>query len=109
MRKKLFATAFLIAFVFVAKAQSGVVLLTEEYTVSAPYTTTVHVTLANGTITSTPITSDYTDTPQHDVDLNNIINGIVNQGYKITHVQHGFNNFGTATNKAVRRIFFGVP
>ena len=87
--------------------QTGVVILTEEFTMSAPYTAKVHVTMSNGTSTTTSITAENTNVAQHDIELNNIINGIVNQGYKIIEAPEGWGYYG-GTPGGLRRIFFGA-
>jgi len=100
------STLFLCCHVF---GQTGVVVLTEEFTLSAPFTAKIHVTMPNGTTSTTNITHEFTNVAQHDINLNNIINSIVNQGYKIIQAPEGWGFFGTPTSGALRRIFFGVP
>ncbi|MDB2363634.1 hypothetical protein N9V83_01265 [Flavobacteriales bacterium] len=91
--------------------QSGIVILTEEFTLQAPSTNTVYVTMPNGTSTTTSITPESSDLAQHDIELNNIINSIISQGYKIIEAPAGWGGgFPVGTYYAyTRRIFFGNP
>ena len=87
-------------------------MLTEEFTTSAPFTSKVHVTMPNGVITTTSITPEASNVAQHDVALNNIINGIVAQGYKIVPHPDGWTGGFVNTSNVViyhRRMFFGAP
>ncbi len=106
----------LFAFLFIqlcgsALAQNGFVILTEETTLSAPYISKVHISLPNGTSTTTTITSDQIDVAQHDQQLNVLINGITNQGYKHIEAPYGTSRTvsGTTTARWVMRLFFGYP
>ena len=74
-----------------------------------PFTTTVHVTLANGTVTSTVITSEQINVATHDQGLNAIINGITTQGYKLVQAPEGWGFYGLQNSRGVRRLFFAQP
>jgi len=107
---KIFLTLIIaISFAFHSNAQNGVVILTEETLVGAPYTTTVHVTLANGSVTSTVIPDAETSVANHDVALNNIINNITASGYKLLQ---GPNHYGLSAStpfRNIERLFFAQP
>ena len=108
--KKLLILLF-IAVSSTSYGQSGVVLLTEEFTTAAPLSNTVYVTMPNGTSTTTSITPESSNMAQHDIELNNIINGIISQGYKIIEAPAGWGGgFPVGTYYVqTRRIFFGNP
>lgn len=106
--KKLLIILF-VAVTSLSYGQSGIVILTEEFTIAAPWTATVHITLANGTSTSTPITAENTSVAQHETDLNNLINTITSQGYQIITAPSGWGCYGCIANSGLRRIFFGIP
>ena len=101
-------TLFISVFI---NAQSGVVILTEEFTTSgSPLVSEVHVTMPNGNSSTTSITHEGVDVAQHDIDLNNIINNITNQGYQLVEFGEGWGFFGVGgTATGVRRLFFGNP
>lgn len=90
-------------------SQSGIVILTEQYTLSPPFSSTVHISMPNGTSNSTVITPENVSIAQHDIELNNLINNITNQGYQIITAPQGWGCYGCITNYGIRRIFFGVP
>ena len=107
---KNFLIILFVAFSSFSYGQSGIVILTEEYTLAAPWTATVHITLPNGTTTSTPITPENISVAQHETDLNNLINNVTSQGYEIiTTPEGGWSCLGCILNTGIRRIFFGVP
>lgn len=105
----------ILAFIFFCKilfAQTGIVILTEEFSTSAPFYSKIHVAMPNGTSTTTSITPEATNVAQHDVDLNNIVNGILGLGYKIIIQPDSWTGgFMNSSNSMVyhRRMFFGVP
>lgn len=106
--KKLLIILF-IAVTSSSYSQTGIVILTEEYSLGAPWTATVHITLADGTSTSTPITAENTSVAQHEIDLNNLINTITSQGYQIITAPQGWECLGCISTSGLRRIFFGNP
>jgi hypothetical protein len=109
---KKFIFCLLLCTSHISFGQTGVVLLTEEFTTSAPFTSKVHVTMPNGTSTTTTITPEANNVAQHDIDLNNIINGIIGQGYKIIPHPEGWTGGFMNTSNAMifhRRMFFGAP
>ena len=111
--KKLLIILF-IAVTSSSYSQTGIVILTEEFTLAPPYTATVHITLSDGTSTSTPITTENTSVAQHEIDLNNLINTITSQGYQIIDGAGAFSStYGTCVGcdppAGLRRIFFGNP
>ncbi len=77
--------------------------------IASPYTTTVHVTLANGTITSSNIPSEQTSVANHDTALSSIINGITALGYKLIQAPEGWGYYGLQNSRGVRRLFFAQP
>jgi hypothetical protein len=109
--KKIFLTVILaFSFAFLSKAQNGVVILTEETLVGAPYTTTVHVTLANGSVTSTVIPDEQTSVANHDAALNTIINSITASGYKLLQgPSMAYAYATTAPIRNIQRLFFAQP
>ena len=106
--KKIFIILF-IAITSSSYSQTGIVILTEEFTIAAPWTATVHITLSDGTSTSTPITAENISVAQHEIDLNNLINTITSQGYQIITAPQGWGCYGCINNSGLRRIFFGNP
>ena len=66
--------------------------------------------MPNGNSSTTSITHEGVDVSQHDIDLNNIINNITNQGYQLVEFGESWGFFGVGgTATGVRRLFFGNP
>jgi hypothetical protein len=109
MKKIILTFSLLITFAISISAQNGIIILTEEMMIASPYTTTVHVTLANGTITSSNIPSEQTSVANHDTALSSIINGITALGYKLIQAPEGWGYYGLQNSRGVRRLFFAQP
>ncbi len=109
MNKNLILTLLFVFSIIDTKAQNGIVLLTEKFTISAPFTSVVIVSYADGTSTSTNITPEATNIVQHDIDLTKIINTITSKGYKLITAPEGWGFAGYSSTAMLRRMFFGIP
>lgn len=110
MKKIILSISSIFCLAFSLSAQNGIIVLTEEFTNAPPYTSMVHVTLANNTVTSTVIPSEQLNVATHDQGLNAIINGITSLGYKIIQAPEGWGYFGLSSGgRGVRRLFFAQP
>lgn len=114
IKKILFSTLFMMIG-YSSFGQSGVYIITEKMGLPTQneYFDELYVTDPNGTTTTYQIPHFTNDISGHDSELNSVINGIINLGYRIINAD----SWGTPSGAGwtgtspfyVRTMFLGIP